>query len=46
MGELDGYTVCEQLKANPITRHIPVIFVSSLLGAADEEHNRVSVFAA
>ncbi|MDW5416827.1 diguanylate cyclase [Iodobacter sp. CM08] len=37
MGELDGYTVYEQLKANPITLHIPVIFVSSLLEAADEE---------
>lgn len=30
MPELDGYEFCEILKGNPITEHIPVIFVSSL----------------
>jgi len=26
MPEMDGYTVCKELKANPKTKHIPVIF--------------------
>jgi signal transduction histidine kinase len=30
MPELDGYAVCEQLKADPRTRDVPVIFVSAL----------------
>lgn len=30
MPELDGYQVCQQLKADEITRHIPVIFISAL----------------
>lgn len=30
MPELDGYAVCEQLKANESTRDIPVIFLSAL----------------
>jgi two-component system, cell cycle response regulator len=37
MPELDGYAVCEQLKANPLTAEIPVIFVTSLLNTSDEE---------
>jgi len=46
MPEMDGYEVCSQLKNNPETQHIPVIFISALneiqdkikgfkLGAAD-----------
>lgn len=46
MPGLDGYEVCRQLKENPQTRHIPVVFLSALnateekvkafkLGAAD-----------
>ncbi len=46
MPEMDGYEVCRQLKANPQTRDIPIIFVTAkseiddetngfLLGAAD-----------
>lgn len=31
-----GYYVCRQLKANPATSAIPVIFVSSLTNAADQ----------
>ena len=49
MPEMDGYTVCRQLKANPQTRDIPVIFLSALdltfdkikafeVGAADYIH--------
>jgi len=30
MPGLDGYKVCERLKSNPQTAHIPVIFVSAL----------------
>ena len=36
MQEMDGYTVCEQLKANPSTRKIPVIFVSTTDETWDE----------
>ena len=28
MPEMDGYQVCQQLKANPVTRDIPIIFLS------------------
>ncbi len=34
MPEMDGYEVCERLKADPITEEIPVIFVT---GQEDEE---------
>jgi len=37
MPEMDGYEVCEQLKANPVTAAIPVIFVTGLQGEKDEE---------
>ncbi|MCC7548073.1 MAG: response regulator [Burkholderiales bacterium] len=37
MPGLNGYQVCERLKADPATRHIPVIFLTSLDSAADEE---------
>jgi putative two-component system response regulator len=36
MPGLDGYEVCRQLKSNPLTRQIPVIFVSALNEAGDE----------
>lgn len=35
MPEVDGYEVCRQLKASPLTEDIPVIFVTSL---GDEWH--------
>lgn len=49
MPDMDGYTLCKTLKANPKTAHIPVIFVTShadaesetkglALGAADYLH--------
>jgi two-component system, sensor histidine kinase and response regulator len=38
---MDGYEVCRQLKANPNTRDIPVIFLS----AADDVAGKVKAFA-
>lgn len=38
MPGLDGYTVLTELKQSPITRQIPVIFVTSRDAAIDEEH--------
>lgn len=35
MPEMDGYEVCERLKENPLTRRIPVIFVT----AKDQEND-------
>ncbi|KST69589.1 hybrid sensor histidine kinase/response regulator [Mastigocoleus testarum] len=36
MPNMDGYQVCEQLKANEISRDIPVIFISALNEALDK----------
>jgi sigma-B regulation protein RsbU (phosphoserine phosphatase) len=36
MPEIDGYEVCRQLKANPETRDIPVIFLTAKGETADE----------
>jgi len=41
MPELDGYSVCQKLKANPQTKDIPVIFVT----AFDEPWNKVKAFS-
>jgi len=41
MPGLNGYEVCEQLKADPVTRNIPVIFISAL----DEIQDKVQAFA-
>lgn len=38
MPEMDGYSVCRALKANPVTRDIPVIFLTALREAANEAH--------
>lgn len=40
MGGVDGYAVCRQLKANTITRHIPVIFVTGFLAGEEDEEYR------
>ncbi len=40
MPEMDGYEVCRRLKANPLTRDVPVIFVS----AASETDEKVRGF--
>lgn len=37
MPEMDGYEVCAQLKANPLTASIPVIFITALKEETDEE---------
>lgn len=36
MPDMNGYEVCKQLKLNPKTAHIPVIFVTSLCEDIDE----------
>ncbi|EIC22718.1 response regulator [Thiorhodovibrio frisius] len=37
MPEMDGYDVCRQLKADPATRDIPVIFLTGSSGLGNEE---------
>ena len=36
MPDLDGYTVCKHLKANPKTCNIPILFISALDGTVDK----------
>ncbi|MEO5335057.1 MAG: response regulator [Magnetococcus sp. YQC-5] len=36
MPDIDGFEVCKRLKANPNTRHIPVIFVTAMGQSSDE----------
>jgi len=36
MPEMDGYEVCNRLKANPLTQSIPVIFITALKEETDE----------
>jgi signal transduction histidine kinase len=36
MPNMNGYEVCSKLKASPITRHIPVIFISALSEVLDK----------
>lgn len=38
MPEMDGYEVIKVLKNNPLTAHIPVIFVSAKSSVVDEEY--------
>jgi len=35
MPEMDGFEVCRRLKADPVTRHIPVVLVTALDGRRD-----------
>lgn len=37
MPEINGYDVCRELKLNPITRHIPVLFLTAKNTPEDEE---------
>ncbi len=36
MPEIDGYEVCKILKANPVTKEIPIIFISSIEEASEK----------
>ena len=36
MPEIDGYDVCQRLKISPVTKDIPVIFISGLSGVDDK----------
>lgn len=38
MDGMDGYTVCEKLKSNPLTSGIPVIFITAHFDEVDEVH--------
>jgi putative two-component system response regulator len=38
MPGIDGFEVCKNLKSDPVTRDIPVIFLTSLDSAIDEEY--------
>ncbi len=38
MPEMDGYDVLAELRANPATKQIPVIFVTAMDATEDEEH--------
>ncbi len=42
MPEMDGYEVCQQLKANPRTADIPILFISAL----DEIQDKMRAFSA
>ncbi|MDF3937123.1 response regulator [Pseudomonas citronellolis] len=37
MPDMDGYEVCRQLKADPLTADIPVIFLTGMVSTADEQ---------
>ncbi|MES9818758.1 MAG: response regulator [Candidatus Thiodiazotropha sp.] len=37
MPEMDGYETCRQLKSDPLTKQIPVIFITALADEGDEE---------
>ncbi len=41
MPDLDGYQVCKELKNNPKTRNIPIIFISAI----DDPMDKVKAFA-
>src|SRR5262245_65172187 len=41
MPEMDGYAVCDQLKADPATRDIPIIFLTARSDEEDERHGLV-----
>ncbi len=40
MPEMDGYEVCQHLKSNQLTRHIPIIFLSAL----DDVFDKIKAF--
>lgn len=44
MPEIDGFQMCEMLKENPVTRDIPIIFVSAM-GQPEEKRRAFSIGA-
>ena len=40
MPEMDGPTTLQQLQANAVTKHIPVIFLTAKVQSADRRHLR------
>jgi len=36
MPQLDGFSVCQLLKSNPVTQHIPILFMSALTDSVDK----------
>lgn len=38
MPDIDGYSICKQLKNNPMTADIPVVFITALDQEQDEEY--------
>ena len=38
MPGMDGYEVCQRLKANPVTAHIPVVMLTALSETSDRVH--------
>ncbi len=37
MPGMDGYEVCRRIKQNPVTEHIPVIFLTAMAEQTDEQ---------
>jgi DNA-binding response OmpR family regulator len=37
MPKMDGYEICEKIRENPVTRHMPVVFITSNDSPADLE---------
>jgi putative two-component system response regulator len=37
MPEMDGYEVCRQLKINPLTKNIPIVFISGNASNEDQK---------
>lgn len=35
MPRMDGFTVCERIQSNPLTRHLPVIFLTAKVQESD-----------
>lgn len=38
MPDMNGFEVCQRLKADPVTQHVPVIFVTAHVDEASETH--------